>query len=59
MARHLGDLDYEEVYSLTSHIAAWLQVNGVAGSIAGAYSLYTAVQAEHEKAQLAAQRSKE
>jgi hypothetical protein len=53
MARHLGDLNHEEVYSLTNHIADWLQDHDVAGSIAHDYSLYDAVQEEHEKARLA------
>ena len=58
MARHLGNLDYAEVASLVDHIADWLQAHGVAGSILGHYSLYTALQEEHEKARLAVQTPK-
>ena len=53
MARHLGNLDYAEVASLVDHIADWLQAHGVAGSINPDYSLYTAVQEEHDKARRA------
>jgi hypothetical protein len=53
MARHLGELDYAEAYSLENHIADWLQAHGVAGSVLHDYSLYTAVQEEHDKARLA------
>jgi len=48
--RHLGELDDAEVADLLAHIADWLQAHGVPGSILPEYSLYTAVQEEHEKA---------
>jgi hypothetical protein len=50
---HLGRLTDGDIYDLTNHVADWLQAQGVAGSILGEYSIYTAVQEEHEKARLA------
>lgn len=59
MTRHLGQLDDAEAYSLENHIADWLQAHGVSGSILGNYSIYTAVQEEHEKARLALESRRE
>ncbi len=53
MTRHLGRLTDGDIYDLTTHIADWLQTKGVAGSILHEYSIYTAVEEEHEKARLA------
>jgi hypothetical protein len=57
MARHFGELDYSEACTLEDHLVGWLQAHDVAGSIAHDYSLYTAVQEEHEKARLAYKRA--
>jgi hypothetical protein len=51
--RHMGRLTDKEICDLTDHVADWLQAHGVAGSILGEYSIYTAVEEECEKAQLA------
>jgi hypothetical protein len=53
MTRHMGRLTKKDIYDLTNHVADWLHAQGVAGSISPEYSIYTAVQEEHEKAQLA------
>ena len=50
MARHFGDVTTREAASLDAWIVDWLRVHNVAGSIAGEYSLYRAVQDEHAKA---------
>ena len=59
MARHLGELDDAEFRTLEDCIVDWLEAHNVAGSIARDYSLYTAVQDEHEKAQLACESQRE
>ena len=53
MTRHLGRLTNKDIYDLTGHVVGWLHAQGVAGSISGEYSIYTAVEEECEKAQLA------
>jgi hypothetical protein len=53
MTRHWGERDYEAVDSLEDHLVKWLEAHDVAGSILGQYSIYTALEEEHEKARLA------
>tara|TARA_R110000744_G_C19141183_1_gene538261 strand:+ start:147 stop:374 length:228 start_codon:yes stop_codon:yes gene_type:complete len=50
MSRHLGDLDDAEFRTLEDCIVDWLEAHNVAGSTLGAYSIYTAVEEEQEKA---------
>lgn len=53
MSRHLGELDDAEFRTLEDCIVDWLEAHNVAGSILGEYSIYTSVEEECEKAQLA------
>ena len=59
MSRHLGDLDDAEFGTLEDRIVDWLEAHNVAGSILGAYSIYTAVEEEQEKARLAREAQRE
>jgi hypothetical protein len=52
-ARHLGQLTPREIENLESSIADWLEKHNVPGSIAGAYSIYDAVNRECERARKA------
>lgn len=59
MSRHLGDVEYTEFSTLEDRIVDWLEAHNVAGSILGAYSIYTAVEEEQEKARLALEAQRE
>ena len=56
MARHLGELSWDEVSTLQDALIKWLKAHNVAGSVAE-YSLYRAIQDEWAWAQMALQQN--
>jgi len=51
MARHLKTVTHDEWADLQDRVLDWLDAHDVAGSIAGEYSLYRALDEEREKAE--------
>jgi hypothetical protein len=50
MAKHLGDVTDKEWEDLMKRLVAWLTRYRIAGSIAGEYSLYAALDDERRRA---------